>query len=162
MRYMLVNVSQGNLQVDLRSPEMNHNANSLHRPGKVISLNIKRGESVNLLPHFDGSIEAAHVSVKYSRDVLNLLRPHLMHTYVCGDDGKPIEIEKLLGKEPVEEKLKPKLDDVTKPDLELAETLAAQDQFEAKKSGEANEPEKMEEEDSKSKSKKKKTSKKGK
>lgn len=151
MRYMLVNVSQGNLQVDLHSPDSNHNLQTLHRPGKVICLNVKRGDSVDLLPYFEGSVEAAHASVKYSRDVLQLLRPNIMHTYVCDDDGVPVEIDKLFGKETVDEK---PLEDVTKPDMGQGAVLAAVDQHEAEMTGEANTPEPMEAEDSKSKKKK--------
>ena len=149
MRYMLVNVSQGNLQVDLRSPELSHNLRALNRPGKVISLNITRGESVDLIPHFDGSVEAAHASVKYSRDVLSLLRPHLMHTYVCDDDGTPIDIDKLLGKEVIKKEVIKKEEirrDVTKPDMGQSAVIAAIDQHEAEMTGEASSPVEMVEE----------------
>ena len=155
MRYMLVNVSTGNLQVDLRSPEIEYKNKNLNRPGKVASINIIKGDAVNILPYFDASVEKAHKSVKYSRDVLRLLKPTLLHIYVCDDEGQPIDIEKFFGKK---ESKKSEKEDITKPDLELSEVLAAQDQFEAKKAGEV-ESDAEEKSDTKGKSSKKKSKK---
>lgn len=96
MRYMLVNVGPGSLQIDLYSPDPSYNKKNLHRPGPKIALNIPRGKSIDILPSFDGSIEKAHESIKYSRDTLKLIRPNLLHTYVCNDEGEPIDITKIL------------------------------------------------------------------
>lgn len=148
MKYMLVNVGPGSLQVDLHTPNPSYNKKNLHRPGPVVALSIPRGESVDILPHFGGSVEKAHESVKYSRDALRLLKPNLLHTYVCDDDGKPVDMEKLFGikEEAVSDHDKesppaPKpSEDVTKPDMGQGAVLAAVDQHEAVAAGEASEP----------------------
>ncbi|MGW8179797.1 MAG: hypothetical protein ACWGQW_13715, partial [bacterium] len=147
MKYMLVNVGPGGLQVDLHSPNPSYNKKNLHRPGPVVALSIPRGQSVDILPHFGGSVEKAHESVKFSRDALRLIKPNMLHTYVCDDDGKPIDMEKLFGIERAvteEDKKSPPVpkprEDVTSPDMGQGAVLAAVDQHEAEAAGEANSP----------------------
>jgi predicted flap endonuclease-1-like 5' DNA nuclease len=124
MKYMLVNVSPGNLQVNLFSPEpATPNRRKLHRMGPVVALALGKGMAEDILPHFEGSIEKAHAAVKHSRDTLNLLRPGMLHTYVCDDAGKPVDVDALLGKkvskEPVEVAVPPppppRTEDTTQP-----------------------------------------------
>ena len=124
---MLVNVSQANLQLSLQSPDPEYKNKNMNRPGTVISLNLKRGEAMDILPHFNGSLEKTHASVKYSRDVLRLLRPHLLHTYVCDDANKEMNVEELLGKSPKkkaekkEEKLEEKLEEKKEASTKMSE-----------------------------------------
>jgi hypothetical protein len=158
MRYMFVNANEGALQIDLHHPDKSTQRKKLHRMGPEVALCLGRGESVDILPYFGGSLELAHASVKFSSDVVKTIRPDKLQIYVCDDSGEQIDVEKLLsdkaskvpvapkvpetrlvppGRQP-EENAKPA--DITKPAMEVAEVLAANDQFEAKKRGEANEP----------------------
>jgi len=141
MRYMLVNVSEGNLPIDLHHPDVSYQRAKMRRLGPDVAVSIPRGESIDILPHFKGSIERAHAAIKHSRDILKLLNPNQLHIYVCDDAGNRIDVDKLLSCEgsekPVDVTHK---DDTTRPDIELAQTLASQDQFEANKRGEANTP----------------------
>ena len=150
---MLVNVSPGNVQLDVLSPDRSYKSMNLNRPGKVVALSLKKGGSIDLIPFFDGSLEDTHKAVMYSRDVLAKLRPNMVHTYVCDDDGSPIDVEKLLGLkttkkedkpvlELVEEVVEPVVEDVdkTSPDLGESAVLAAIDQHQAEMEGEANTP----------------------
>lgn len=118
MRYMLVNVSGGNLQVDLHNPNKTHTQRSLNRMGPDVALRIPRGESVDILPHFGGSLEKAHTIIKYSRDVLRLLSPSQLCIYLCDDAGNQLDPDKLLGskdaKEPVTAVVPPSSDTVAK------------------------------------------------
>ena len=150
MRYMLVNTSRGNLQVDLFNPEHSYKSRNLHRMAPVVSLNLGKGKSVDLLPYFDGSLEKAHDCVKHSRDVLRMLRPDRLHIYVCDDAGERVDVEALLGNAPKVKEKAPesvvvekgrveddtpkttmtpeeaekasKREDETKPDMELSAT----------------------------------------
>jgi len=167
MKYMLVNVSDGGLQVDLHHPDRSYQRVKMHRMGPDVAINLPRGESKDILPFFDGSLERAHASVKHSRDILQLLKPHQLAIYVCDDAGNRVDIDKLFsvaGSDKPVETQKPKpveppkvesvetqpaeqpkpaespKEDATKPDVELSEAIAAQDQFEAQKRGEANIP----------------------
>lgn len=142
MRYMFVNVNNGGLQLDLRSPSKTYKNKNLNRPGKVVSINLRKGQSLDILPFFDGSLEDAHAAVKYSRDVLKLIRPDRLHIYICDDQGKEVQIEELVGKEAnekVAEAVASSPDpDATMPNMETSAMMAAHDQFEAEKSGDAN------------------------
>lgn len=148
MRYMLVNSSPGSLQVNLYDPETSYKHRNLHRPGPAVALNLRKGQAIDILKHFDGSVEKAHRSVMHSRDSLKMFRPGILYTYVCDDSGRPINIELLLTNNKVEyidHPTKPESTptpdpDATSPDIDLSATLAAQDQFEAEKNGEANPP----------------------
>jgi len=163
MKYLLMNQSQGNLQVDLFSPTTTYKNRNLHRMAPVVSLNLKKGTSTDLLPHFGGSLEKTHECVKHSRDVLRLLRPDRLIVLVCDDDSNEIDVDALLGKIPEKPEAVPesrpaeksRLGDETKPDMGEGALLAAVDHHEA----EAAAPVEMEEEDSKSKKKKSKKSK---
>jgi hypothetical protein len=155
---MFVNANEGALQVDLHHPEKSTQRKKLHRMGPEVAVCLGRGESIDILPYFGGSLELAHAAVKFSSDVAKTIRPDKLHIYVCDDSGAQIDVEKLLSdrasKVPVappvpETRLVPpgrqpdehaKPSDITKPAMEVAEVLAANDQFEAKKRGEANEP----------------------
>lgn len=112
--------------------------------GPVAAFSLKKGAAVDILPHFGGSIEKAHAAVKHSKDTLRALRPGVLHTHVCDDNGKPVDVEALLGGKVVSKKevpAKPKpSEDVTRPDVDTSAVMAAQDQFEAQKTGEANPP----------------------
>lgn len=100
MKYMLVNVGPGSVQIDLHHPKPSYNKKNLHRPGPVVAINLPRGQSKDILPFFGGSLEEAHKCVKYSKDTIRSLRPDLVHAYVCGDDMKPLDVNALLsGKE---------------------------------------------------------------
>ena len=94
---MLINVSPGNLQVNLFSPNITANNKKMNRQGPTIALSLVKGISINILPYFDNSIEKAHAAMKHSRDSLNMLRPGMLHTYICDDNGKQIDVEALLG-----------------------------------------------------------------
>jgi len=135
---MLVNVAGSNLNVNLHNPEKPYYRVNMHRVGPEVSINLKRGESIDLLPFYEGSLEKAHAAVKHSSDVLKLIRPTQLCVYVCDDEGKKIDVEKLL--KPVEEAEKKDLPDATREDIEVSAMLASQDQFEAEKAGEANPP----------------------
>lgn len=110
MKYMLVNVSPSAVQVDLHHPKPQYNRKNLHRPGKVVSLNIQRGMSKDILPYFDGDLEEAHKCVQFSKDTLKNIRPDTLQVYVCDDGMKPLDVKALLGKD----------DDATQPSLEPA------------------------------------------
>ena len=150
MRYMLVNVGSGSAQIDLHHPDKSYLRVKMHRLGADVALSIPRGESIDILPHFGGSLEKAHAAVKHSRDAMHLINPNLICVNVVDDAGNPIDVEKLLsvkGSEapvvapkPVAPPVAPpvRTEDATKPDVELSEAIAAQDQFEAAKRGEAN------------------------
>ena len=157
MRYMLVNVGSGSAQIDLHNPDKSYLRVKMHRLGADVALSIPRGESIDILPHFGGSLEKAHAAVKHSRDAMHLINPNMICVNVVDDAGNPIDVEKLLsvkGSEapvvvapkPVAPPVAPpaappaKTEDATKPDVELSEAIAAQDQFEAAKRGEANAP----------------------
>jgi len=99
---MLVNVSGGGLQVDLHSPNQAHKSKTMNRPGPVCALSIKKGQAVDILPYFGGSVEKAHAAVKHSRDALRLIRPDRLHVYVSDDNGKPVDINALMGGKPVQ------------------------------------------------------------
>ena len=160
MRYMFVNANEGALQVDIHHPDKSTQRKKLHRMGPEVALCLGRGESVDILPYFEGSLELAHAAVKFSSDVVKTIRPDKLHIYVCDDSGEQIDVDKLLsdrasktpivskvpetilipaGRQPDEYSVKPEAD-TTKPAMEVAAVLAASDQFEAKKRGEANEP----------------------
>jgi len=179
MQYLLINMSQGNLQVDLHDPEratLKKNQ-KLHREAPVISLNIKKGANVDILPIFDGSLEKTHECVKYSRDVIRALRPDRLNIFVCDDENKEIDIDALLGEpKEVEEEAPESVvtkphknepqgeggaksdEDATKPDMGEGAILAAVDQHEVEMRGEADELE-TETEDKKKTTKKKKSKK---
>ncbi len=164
MRYMLVNSSPGNLQVDLYDPETSYNNRNLHRPGPVVALSLRKGQAQDILKYFEGSVEKAHKAVLHSRDSLKMFRPGMLYTYVCDDLGRPINVDVLLADNKMEYTDHPKEDpevtnpdtsssatiaaqdhpeedsEATNPDMSLSATIAAQDQFEAKKNGEANLP----------------------
>jgi hypothetical protein len=107
MKYKLVNLSTGNLQVNLYSPKkINHNCETLNRPGPVVALNLKRGTAVDILQYFDGSVEKAHESVCYSRDVLRLFGPATLGLFVCDDDDKEIDPKAIIGTVSIEEEVK--------------------------------------------------------
>jgi len=103
MKYILVNTSPGGLQVALLSPNPTYNRKNLHRPGTILSVNIARGQVVDILGHFGGNVEAAHESVKFSPDILAYKRKNMLASYVCNDNGDKIDIDKLLGADPVVE-----------------------------------------------------------
>lgn len=103
MKYNLVNTSQGGLQVALLDPEPSYNRKNLHRPGTVLSVNIPRGQVVDILGHFDGDVAKAHESVKFSPDVLAYISKNMLKSYVCNDNGDKIDIDKLFGADPVVE-----------------------------------------------------------
>jgi hypothetical protein len=148
MRYMLVNVSEGNLPVDLHRPDKPQQWIKMRRLGPDVAISLPRGESIDILPHFGGSLEKAHAAVMHSRDVMKLLNPNQLHIYVCDDTGKRIDIDKLFSVEGSEKPVEaakpapstPVSGDPTQPNIELVEAIARQDQFEAKKRGEANPP----------------------
>lgn len=96
MRYMLVNISQSNLQIDIHSPDKMPNRYKLNLMGPEVALNIKRGESVDILPHFKGSLEKAHAAIKYSKDVLRLLKPTQLCIKVLDRMNHEIDVDKLL------------------------------------------------------------------
>ena len=130
MRYMLVNVSEGNLPIDLHHPDVSYQRMKMRRLGPDVAISLPRGESIDILPHFKGSLERAHAAVKHSRDVMKLLNPNQLHIYVCDDAGTHIDIEKLLGyagsEKPVDVVVKPDI----KPEVDLAQTLASQPKVE--------------------------------
>jgi hypothetical protein len=147
MKYMMVNISSGNIPVDLYTPGITHKNKSLHRVAPAVAISLKRGESVDILRYFGGSLEKAHAAIKHSGDVLKLLRPNQLSIYVCDDNNNRLDPEKLLSGvkpdkpaevKPVETKPIVKDVDITHPDMETSAVLAAQDAFEAKKSGELN------------------------
>lgn len=98
MKYKLVNLSSGNLQINLYSPKkINHNCETLNRPGPVVALSLKKGNAVDILPYFDYSLEKAHESVCYSRDVLRLFGPATLAIFICDDDNKPVDPKAIFG-----------------------------------------------------------------
>lgn len=118
MRYMLVNTGTGSVKIDLLSPDPGYNYTNLNRQGPLVSLSIKRGLSINILPRFNGSVEKAYESIKISPDAIKLIGPNgPVVAYVCDDDGTQIDIEKLLSK-----KVK-KTSEVTKPIEQVKEPV---------------------------------------
>ena len=110
----------------------------------IVALNLKKGTSTDILPHFGGSLEKAHAAIKYSRDVLRLLRPDRLNIYVCDDENNEIDVDELLGdvlakdeKQPESmTKKKDRLGDETKPDMGEGALIAAVDQKNAEMTGE--------------------------
>ena len=97
MRYMLVNVSPGNLQLNLYSPNPRYKDVNLNRPGPTVALSIGRGKSEDILPYFNGSVELAHAAVMHSTDTLRTLKPNQLHIFLCDDNGKLLDVDKLFG-----------------------------------------------------------------
>jgi len=130
MRYMLVNVSEGNLPIDLHHPDVSYQRMKMRRLGPDVAVSIPRGESIDILPHFKGSLERAHAAIKHSRDVMKLLNPNQLHIYVCDDAGNRIDVEKLLGcagsEKPVDVVAKVDIE----PAIDVAQTLASQPKIE--------------------------------
>jgi len=100
MRYMLINVSNSNLQVDLYDPDVSHKNRGLHRIAPSVALSLKKGEGKDILPYFKGSLEKTHDAVLHSRDVLKSLKPSVLSIFVCDDAGKEINADRVLGREP--------------------------------------------------------------
>ena len=96
MKYKLVNVSGSTIQVDLYDPSVTQQVNRMRRTGPVAALRLNAGESVDILPHFGGSLEKAHASIKHSRQILGHLRPDRLTAFVCDDAGHEVNIERLL------------------------------------------------------------------
>lgn len=146
MKYKLVNISEAALQIDLFDPTRQRNNGSMRRVGPEVVLSLDKGVSADILPYFQGSLERAHASVKFSKDVLQHVANKYLHIHVCDDGNIPVDIDKLLQADgsrivietPVVVPIQH--EDTTKPDLEISAVLAAQDQFEAVKRGEANSP----------------------
>jgi hypothetical protein len=104
MRYCLVNVSSGNLQIDLFSPDpVPYKQKNLHRMSPTVAVSLPKGSSVDILKYFENSVEKAHAAVKHSVDVLKLVRPGVLSVRVLDDDGKEIDPDALMGKKPKEE-----------------------------------------------------------
>lgn len=92
MKYLLINMSDGNLQIDLFQPreEVSHKNVSLHRPGPVAAINIQRGTSFDLMTRFP-TLAQAHAAVKNSKDTLKMLKPGVLSRCVMTDNESIIE-----------------------------------------------------------------------
>jgi predicted flap endonuclease-1-like 5' DNA nuclease len=112
MKYILTNTSSGALQINLHDPNPSYNKKNLNRPGPVVALNIPRGQSIDILPYFNNDIVKAHACMKFSRDTLTFVKPHMLHVRVCNDKNEVVDIDVLLGTEKFVEK--PKVKEIPK------------------------------------------------
>lgn len=101
MRFVLLNLTSSYLQVDIYNPEIKHRNRSLNRPGPALALRLRNGEARDILPHF-GSLEKTYRAIRYSKDVLRLLRPNQLHITVLDDDGNELDIDALMNRKPHE------------------------------------------------------------
>lgn len=97
MRFVLLNLTSSYLQVDIYNPEIKHRNRSLNRPGPALALRLRNGEARDILPHF-GSLEKTYRAIRYSKDVLRLLRPNQLHITVLDDDGHELDIDALMNR----------------------------------------------------------------
>lgn len=65
---MLVNVSGANLPVDLHNPTKCHKHATMNAYGPEVAIRLLSGQSVDILPYYNGSLEKAHAAIKYSRE----------------------------------------------------------------------------------------------
>lgn len=96
MRYLLINKSHSNLQIDLLNPDPHYSYRNLHRPGPVVALKLHAGEARDILPHFGGDFAKAHASITHSKDVIKNVRPDRVHIMLLDDDNNELDIKEYL------------------------------------------------------------------
>jgi hypothetical protein len=89
MKYLLMNFSDGNMQLNLHTPVSNAK-HGLHRGGPVLALKLERGHSVDLLKHFS-SLQEARAVLRASKDVLRVLQPGRLVECLVHDNGQQIK-----------------------------------------------------------------------